>query len=150
MNHTNGKLPVYAFDVNITCYEFRSDDNPGFYIPADKMAKLIETELIDQAANSVKEITRFVVTPADTSRAPLLSMLAKVQVHCNVKNSEGFSALSQDGAAWMFQLKNDIVELIEDLEPPRSAWIPEGKKLPKPKKAGKKRKPGRQHRKGWD
>jgi hypothetical protein len=110
----------------------RDDARPDFYVPADKMAELITKAYTKEAHRTVREQIVFNCSPADF-QPPVREARAKVEVRTNVQGAVGFSAVSSAAASWMFQLRDELIGLIEDIEPPKSAWVRIGtvKKAPK-------------------
>jgi hypothetical protein len=118
--------------VTINVFDLRDDARPDFYVPADKMAELITKAYTKEAHRTVREQIVFNCSPADF-QPPVREARAKVEVRTNVQGAVGFSAVSSAAASWMFQLRDELIGLIEDIEPPKSAWVRIGtvKKAPK-------------------
>jgi len=121
------------FIVDVTVFPLRDDKYPGRYVPADWFAMLINKEVLKEAHRTVKDAMLLQCHPADIIQ-PVLDMRAKVEVRLNVKGAAGFSALTHQQAGFLFTLRDEIVEIIEELKPPKSAWVLiRGKpKAPKP------------------
>jgi len=101
-------------------------------VPADFFAEMIRKEIMKEAARTIREAMILQCHPADITR-PVLDMRAKVEVRLNVQGATGFSALTSDQAGFLFRLRDDIVEIIEELKPPKSAWVLIGGKPKAPK-----------------
>jgi hypothetical protein len=131
------------FVVTIQVFALRDEEkHPGCYVPAADFAGMIRKEILQEAAQTVKDAMQLDCYAADFNQ-PVLEMRAKVEVKLNVQDATGFSALTKQQAAFLYTLRDDIVELIQDLEPPKRAWVLIGKASEAPKgKSNVRRKSG--------
>jgi len=110
------------FIVNVAVFPLRDDKYPGKYVPADFFAEMIRKEIMKEAAGTIREAMILQCHSADITQ-PVLDMRAKVEVRLNVKGAAGFSALTHQQAGFLFTLRDEIVEIIKELKPPKSAWV---------------------------
>jgi len=121
--HTENKIMV-----TITTYDLVEED--GRYVPAAKMAELSREAILKEAKQSVADAMELHVAAADSPRSALVTMRARVEVRLKIKGAVGFAQVPSNKAlSWLFELRDDLVELIEDLQPPESAWVSEAKPL---------------------
>lgn len=118
------ELPGKKFIVTVEVFDLTDDDKPGKHVPADAMVKLIEKEIMLSATKSVTDEMLLRVCRADF-KTPVLEARAKVEVRATAP--QGMFVHGNDVAQFLFQLRDDIIEIIEDLKPPKRAWVAIGK-----------------------
>ena len=114
--------PVVEFTVTLTVYDLMSEDDKK-YVPAAKCCAYYKQEIRRKAPKA--KWLEIIVKPAEERRHLIDTehhIRAKVEVRSNVKNANGFGALTNKGMAFMFELRDDILQVIENFDPPKRAW----------------------------
>jgi hypothetical protein len=124
--HYEGKL---ILTVKVEVYDL-VDEERSRYVPAAVACERYKKEVLAEASPSVrkqlvwdfKPCGRYTVLGADGT-----AVRAKVTVNGKFTGSNiGFASMTPQQLAFAVQLKDDIVDLIDEFEPPKSAWVAEG------------------------
>jgi hypothetical protein len=125
--HYEGKLTL---TVKVEVYDLVDGDR-GRYVPAAVACERYKKEILAEASPSVRKqvVWDFVaIGPYPIKFATKdTAIRAKVTVNGKFTGSNiGFASMTPQQLAFAVQLKDDIVDLIDEFEPPKSAWVAEG------------------------
>jgi len=124
----------FRFIVTLTAFDL-IHDNGKKYIPGDQIGEFYKIAILKEAAHTVRERLEIVVKDggryriiAITSETEQAQPRAKIEVRVRYQGHENaMIGVNQAQARFLFQLRDDIIELIEFYKPPKRAWVADSK-----------------------